>query len=349
MRADRLTRKTYLKKHHVRPDGEITIYDMTGTSAAMQECVRLDEIEIPTVAACESITALPESFETGHDILVWCAALMAESPAASRLWLDAQNDGWSVGIADLHSAGFHLDIPNKQILLDHFSLTPQALGRSAYFRNTLLITLVRALRDIWHERRLVPFESEYGPEDVLMLERVRSADCDAVTVLAVWELRGAGYADIWRHLIGSAEGDMALIFTRFLERDPTALFDGSALTHAFRQWYADETRVDGCDHETLETLDDVLLGSGETRPFGEKHLEAAALESLATLPDGTCYLAGLGDTILHDPFFAGLRDEINQTHLFQLMYDMEVTMVNNVPFRDRSLARKFFPMGDSLK
>lgn len=348
MRADRLTRKTYLKKHHVRPDGEITIYDLTGAPTGAQT-TRLDAIAAPQEMSCEKIAALPDTFETAGDILAWCAAVMAESPVASRLWAEARKAGWSVGIAELHSAGFHLDIPGRQILLDHFSMSPASLGRSPYFRNTLLITFIRALRDIWHEQRVaVPFENEYAPEDVLMLERVRAADCDAVTVLAVWELRGAGYAEIWRHLIGSAEGDMALIFTRFLERDPTALFDGSALTHAFRQWYADEIRVDGCDHETLETLDDVLLGSGESKPFGEKHLDASALESLAMLPDGTCYLAGLGDTILHDPFFAGLRDEINQTHLFQLMYDMEVTMVNNVPFRDRSLARKFFPMGDSL-
>jgi len=348
MRADRLTRKTYLKKHHIKPDGEITIYDLTGAAAGASEAISLAQIEIGDEPV-ETIAALPDAFETAADILYWCAALMAHSPAASRLWAEACAEGWSVAIADLHSAGFQLDIENRQITLDHFSLPPQALGRSAYFRNTLLITLVRALRDIWHERRVTPFESEYGPEDVLMLERVRAADCDTVTVLAVWELRGAGFAEIWRHLIGSAEGDMALIFTRFLERDPTALFDGSALTHAFRQWYADESRVDGCDHETLESLDDIMLGSGDSRPFGEKRLEAAALEALAVLPDGTCYLAGLGDTVRQDPFFAGLRDEINQTHLFQLMYDMEVTMVNNVPFRDKGLARKLFPMGDSLK
>ncbi len=349
MRADRLIRKTYLKKQHVRPDGEITIYDLTGVPAGSVETAKLGSIPLIPEPCYETIVALPDAFETADNILTWCAALMAESPTASQLWADAKNAGWSVGIADLHSTGFHLDLINKQILLDHFSMIPAALGRSAYFRNTLLITFIRALRDIWHEQRLAPFEAEYRPEDALMLERVRAADCDAVTVLAVWELRGAGYAEIWRHLIGSAEGDMALIFTRFLERDPTALFDGSALTHAFRQWYADETRVDGCDHETLEALDDILLGAGESKPFGEKRLEAAALESLAVLPDGMRYLAGLGDTIKDDPFFSGLRDEINQTHLFQLMYDMEVTMVNNVPFRDRTLARKLFPLGDGLK
>ncbi|MCB9990178.1 MAG: hypothetical protein H6867_02215 [Rhodospirillales bacterium] len=346
MKAERLSRKTYLKKHSVKPDGDITVYDLTASPLPQGETVLLDEIEIPDTTDFDKISALPHSFETQDDILSWCAALIAESPAASALYQDAAAQGWQVGLSDLHSSGFHLDIPGHKILLDHFAMSPAALGRSAYFRNTLLITFIRALRDIWHEHRNVPFEDEYGPEDVLMLERVRAADCDTVTVFAVWELRGAGYAEIWRHLIGSAEGDMAMIFSRFLERDPSALFDGGAMTYAFRQWYADEARVDGCDHETLEALDDILLDTTEIRAFGSKRLEALAIERLACMPDGTCYLAGLGDTIRRDPFFAGLHDEINQTHLFHLMYDMEVTMVNNVPFRDRSLARKMFPQGD---
>lgn len=344
MKADRLVRKSYLKKHHVRPEGEITIYDLTQGPKADTCPVAMYDVDIRT-GDSEKIAAMPFAFETQNDVLAWCRAIMAESPTASVLWRYAATEGWSVAIADLHSSGFHLDIPNKTILLDHFALTPSALGRSAYFRNTLLITFIRALRDIWHEHRVAPFEDEYGPENALMLERVRAADCDAVTVLVVWELRGAGHAEIWRHLIGSAEGDMAMVFTKFLERDPAALFNGTALIYAFRQWYADESRVDGCDHETLEALDDILLGAGERNPFGNKKLTAEAIESLAILPDGRCYLAGLGDTIRRDPYFAGLRDEINQTHLFQLMYDMEVTMVNNVPFRDRGLAKKFFPEG----
>lgn len=347
MKADRLTRKTYLKKHQVRPDGEITLYDLTETVHPEEaETLYLHDIKPSQETECDNINTLPYAFDSQKDILSWCVTLMEQSPTASALFKYISAEGWRVGIMDLHSSGFHLDMPGKTILLDHFALTPSALGRSAYFRNILLMTFIRALRDIWHEYHNVPFETQYAPEDVLMLERVRAADCDTVTVLAVWELRGAGFAEIWRHLIGSAEGDMALIFTKFLERDPTALFDGSALTYAFRQWYTDQTRVDGCDHETLEALDDILLESGEHSPFGTKKLEAQTLEALSQLPDGTCYLSGLGETINQDPYFAGLRDEINQTHLFQLMYDMEVTMVNNVPFRDRRLARMLFPQGE---
>jgi hypothetical protein len=190
---------------------------------------------------------------------------------------------------------------------------------------------------------LGPFEEEYSPEDVLMLERIRAADCDTCTILASWELRGAGYGEVWRHLLGTEEGDMAIVFTRVLERDPTALFDGAALAYAFRQWYAHSTRVDGCDHETLEVLDDILLDGGIDNPFGKKRIDHEIIETLSELPDGTLYLDGMSHVIINDPFFSGLKDEINQTHLFHLMYDLEVKMVENVPFRDHKLAKKIFP------
>lgn len=353
MRADRLERRTYFKKLNSLPQAEVAVYDLTGTCdlpddhectalASLVNTVRLADEDV------ELIATQPQHFKTQHEVLLWAVAVMGQSPLSYRMLEYAQQAGWRVGLTNLNNSGFYLDIEARILLLDHFALAPAALGRSAYFRNALLTTFVRALRDIWHEEAYGAFEDIFGPEDVLMLERVRAADCDIVTMAVCWELRGAGFADIWRHLLGTQEGDMALIFTRCLERDPRALFDGTALAYAFRQWYADDARVDGCDHQTLENLDDLLLGDeeGKANPFGETRLTAAMIEELGTLPDGTIYLAGMGEMILKDPFYAGLNDPINQTHLFHLMYDLEVTMINNVPFRDAKLAARIFPTGN---
>lgn len=353
MRADeRLNRKAHSRRasRADTPVRTLEIFDLTRPDEGCAPLTAFSAVELPEHLDYEFIIQLPFSFETHEDILAWAAALLADSPAASRLWIDAESAGWNVGIADLKNGGFYLDIAERVLLLDNYALSPAALGRSPYFRNALLVSLVRALRDIWHEEKSGAFADEFAPESALMLERVRAADCDTVTMLVGWELRGAGYADVWRHLIGAEEGDMALIFTRFLERDPTALFDGSALAYAFRQWYADETRVDATDHETLEALDDIMLNhTGVTAPFGERRLSVRDIERLGCLPDGRCYLKGLGDTIMRDPFFAGLHDPVNQTHLFHLMYDMEVVMVNNVPFRDARLARLIFPGADQQR
>ncbi|QQG36408.1 MAG: hypothetical protein HYS17_01035 [Micavibrio aeruginosavorus] len=346
---DRLNRKNHGRRSH-RADSEVPdvdIYDLTLPDEACFEPVLLSAVALPARLDYDSILAQPFSFEAHEDIGAWLAAILADSPTASRLWVEAERAGWQVGFADLKNSGSLIDIPSQTVLLDTYALSASALGRSPYFRNELLICFVRALRDIWHEQRYQALEDEFMPESLLMIERVRSADCDTAALLVGWELRGAGYTDVWRHLIGAEEGDMALVFTRFLERDPSALFDGSALAYAFRQWYADESRVDGCDHDTLEAMDDILLSyDGKVRPFGERRASVADIEALTTLPDGRCYLRGLAETILRDPFFAGLHDPVNQTHLFHLMYDMEVVMVNNVPFRDARLARLIFPGAD---
>lgn len=343
MKSDRLTRKTTLKKiSSLKPDGEITMYDFTTTEITDSPYFPLDVFYQPGQDDLLEDQA-PYNFNAETDVLRWVATMIHESPTAGVLYKEAEQAQWRIGFGNLNGGGFHLNIDDKRIVLDHFSMSPSALGRSAYFRNIVLVTFIRALRDIWHERRHVPFEDEYDPENVLMLERLRAADCDTVTMLCAWELRGAGFGEIWRHIIGSAEGDMAMIFTHVLERDPAAFLDGAALAYALRQWYADDSRVNGCDHETLEALDDLLLGSENHNPFGKTRLTHEKIESIGLLPDGTCYLAGLGETIKNDPFFAGLKDEINQCHLFQLMYDMEVTVVGNVPFRDRKLAVMMFP------
>lgn len=354
MKADRLERKTHFKKLNALPGSDVTVYDLTRDAIDVMDsesCTlgALIDAAIDLQQDSDSVSALPQHFADERDIMLWACAVLGHSPAAARLLDLAAEKGWQLGLSNLNNSGFYMDVPERILRLDHFALAPAALGRSAYFRNALLTTFVRALRDIAHEENFGPFEAVFGPEDVLMLERVRAADCDTVTVMACWELRGAGFTDVWRHLLGAQEGDMAMIFTRALERDPTALFDGAALAYAFRQWYADEARVDGCDHQTLESLDDLLLADAEGErthsPFGQTRLTAAMLEEIGTLPDGTCYLLGLGETILKDPFFAGLNDPINQTHFFHLIYDLEVTMVNGVPFRDANLARLIFPGG----
>ncbi len=335
MKPTRLARKT-----HIRPSSDTILFDMTDRTEG--DCaLPLSQCRASLQQDYGNLES--ESFASQKDILVWCANLLMESPSAGRMWAEAEKDGWSIGFGDLKNNGFMIDDRAKCIVLDHFALSPSALGRSAWFRNALLVTLIRALRDLWHDTRETDEQGTYVPEDFLMLERIRAADCDTFALLAGWELRGAGYGEVWRHMIGAPEGDMAMVFARHLERDPAAMFDGSALAYAFRQWFTDETRVNAVDHQTLNALDDRIAEGG----FGSEKLSGNAIEALSELPGGIFYLRGLGDSVRSDPFFAGLHDPINQTHLFHLVYDADVTMVNNVPFRDRRLAMLIFPEGSA--
>lgn len=187
------------------------------------------------------------------------------------------------------------------------------------------------------------FDEHYRPEHIMTMERVRAADCDVVSVLVGWELRGAGHGDLWRHLIGAGNGDMAMIYAGHLERDPSSGYNGYALAATFRQWFRDKERVNACDHDTLEYMDDVLGCGVDQDPFGRKKPSRMNIEVLSCLPDKTAYLQGMGGEILSDPLYCGMDDPINQSHLFHILYDLEAIVVRDVPFRDAGLAKKIFP------
>jgi hypothetical protein len=278
-----------------------------------------------------------------YGLLAWAVSALAFSPVMGALLKEAAAEGWHLALDDLDTHDFHLDVPDRLIIIGNNGLSASALGQSGYFRNILLVSMIRGLRDAWQEKRHGGFDSEYPPETVLALERVRAADLDVIATLAGWELRSEGYTELWRHLIGSEEGDIAMCFSTHLERDPAALFNGAALASAFARWFRNEERVDACDHETLEYIDEVLAANPGTNPFGRTKIRPVNIEILSCMPDKTAYLRGRGAEILADPLYAGLGDPVNQSHLMHILYDLQVTYAGNVPFRDPVLAAKIFP------
>jgi len=138
-----------------------------------------------------------------EDILSWAASILSISPTARRLVKDASSDGWEIALEDLNGPDFHLDVPEKTIILNRAELSDFALARSTYFSSILIISLVRALRDVWQEKRNGAFDEDYTPESILTLERVRAADLDVIAVMVAWELRCEGHNNLWRHILGS--------------------------------------------------------------------------------------------------------------------------------------------------
>jgi hypothetical protein len=347
VKSERLSRRSNIRK--ISRSGmiceELTIFPAKTTYDLIEEQtgVKMADIHALDIKRYANLEAIPYGFETEEDVLGWVAALATESPVAGALFAFAQKAGWRVMLADLSTGGFHLDIPERTLSLDHAGLSPSALGRSVFFRCALVQSFVRGLRDIWQEEKLGGIEHIYKPESYLLVERIRAADADCVSILAAWELRGAGYGDVWRHILGADDGDLAVTFGCALEKNPSSLYSGAALARTFAQWFEDDLRVDAVDHETLEHLDSVLENSDGAGALGDQMPTASQIEALSTLPDGVRYLADKGGNILKDPLYAGLSDAINQAHLFHIVYDSKVIMVGGVPFSDARLARKIFP------
>jgi len=344
VRADRFERKGASRRIKKMTE-DVVISHIRGNAghATSVGPVMLDSIRAEDIRAFHNLEAFPYAFETDHDVISWACAMAGESPTARLLLKEAQTEGWSVELDDLAQAGYAIDDQSRRIILDHFGYTANALGRSSYFRNALFVHFIKALREVWHERHGHNFDETHRADCILLLERARAADCQTVAILCGWELRGAGYADLWRSILGSDEGDMAMIFTRAIEKDPAGFYDGSVLTRTFCQWYGDEGRVASCDHVTLERLDEIVTLADGAEAFGSKPVRGHDIEKLSALPAGRPYLSGMGPNICTDPYFVALDDPINESHLFQIVYDSKVVMVSGVPFRDRKLARLIFP------
>lgn len=346
LRSDRFERKGHIRRS--KPTGEdMVVAKGRGNDQPDRHVypVMLGSIQFDHIRTYQNLEAYPYAFETDLDVLKWASAMAGESPTARSLLRQTQEEGWAIRLDDLSQGGYAIDTETKAILLDHYGFTAHALGRSSFYRNSLFVSYVKALREIWHDRQGHDFIGTHRPDAVLMLERARAADCETISILVGWELRAAGHSDLWRYILGSDEGDMAMIFTRAIEKDPAGFYDGSVLTRTFCQWYGDESRIIFCDHATLERMDEMLEVSEGAEVFGKEPLRAADIEKLSRLPGGKAYLLGMGSNICTDPYFMALNDPINEAHLFQVVYDSKVVMVEGVPFRDQKLARMIFPGG----
>lgn len=314
------------------------------------DCTTIPHIDLREVLAdvadfeLDDIEHLQQDIKCYEDVAYWASALLLQSATGARLLKSAADYDWALGFDDLDDNGWVLDNQDYIACINKAQIKVESLGRSPFFLNTILCDLIRAQRDIWLEERNEIDYADHHPETVLKVERMRAADIESLVIQVAWELRSIGYASLWRHLLGSDIGDMAILFSRFMERDPASLFDGSALLVAFKQWYADEDRINLIDRVALEICDDILFTSTEMkRVFKQKTLADKSLYEFFALPEGRPYLAPIMQEILRSPYFAAMQNPINEAHLYHILRDLEVCYVGNVPFRDPVLADKIFP------
>lgn len=272
---------------------------------------------------------------------------LQDSPLAAALIRRAVKKGWAIGVAPgdarLGDYFYCLDIEDKTIWLDHGGFSAQAIRRTPHCREALSGSLIRALRDIGHDTRLGAYQQAMRPDAVMMMERARCADIETVCVLAAWELRGAGHAGLWRHLLGSEDGDIALTFGYMIEKNPKSLYDGKALAETFLRWYVDPMRLNSCDHDTLEILDHLVDERDPEDGWGKLSFTAEDARDISILPDGLAYLKDEARILVSAPEYQTVPDAINEAHLFQIAHDLSACRVAGVPFRTAALARKMFP------
>ena len=271
--------------------------------------------------------------------LKWLSSVLNQSPTMCALLDEVDIDDWGFVIAKDSSASYKIDIEHDVVILP-------SLMKKTQSRHDLVINTIRALRDMWYEDNHFDLYETLQPEEWLKWERLRSADIESFTVLVCWELRIAGERDLWRTLMGSDIGDMAMIFQAIDERQKPSESGLDSYTkplmHTFRQWFMAEERINDADTVTLSVIDETVLNALLQEPFGHERLSGVDVEERITMPNGQAYLQDMA-SMLNNPDFCAIPNEINQTHFFHIMNDLETVQISGVRFRDKALAAMIFP------
>lgn len=286
---------------------------------------------------------LPFSFASDYDVIVWAMALLCESPLARSFAFDARFEDWAIELDECEDGRHIVDGQMRVLIMPRFVPSAVALGRSPYFRHMFLVELCRGLRAIWHQDTGVRHGWDLTIPQQLQWNRLRQADHDLLSLMIAWEIREAGFPELWRHMIGSELGDLAVAFSATLERSPAGIEPPLLLRKIFLQWMETDSFLNAVDHRTLTRLDDYLDAPGSGRPYGAARLSSGDVVKIATLPQGAGYLDTLATLILSDEFFSRMPDPINETHFQHILRDLTAQRLASAGFHDKDLARKIFP------
>ena len=286
---------------------------------------------------------LPFSFATDYDVVVWAMATLCESPLARSFAFDARFEDWAIELDECEDGRHIIDGQMRVLIVPRFVPSAVALGRSPYFRYMFLAELCRGLRAIWHQDTGVRHGWDLTIPQQLQWNRLRQADHDLMALIMAWEVREAGFPELWRHMIGSDLGDLAVAFSATLERNPAGIDLPAVLRKLFLQWMEHDPFLNSVDHRTLARLDDYISSPGSGRPYGGDRLSVSDVMRLASLPEESGYLDALARHILSDEYFARMPDLINETHFQHILRDLTAQRIAAAGFHDKELARRIFP------
>ena len=235
---------------------------------------------------------------------------------------------------------YHIDSVNR-------TLSMREDGSSAYFAAEYCLNLIEALRLVGHIERVRDDVRSFHPEGLMRLTRLCMADAAAYTVLMAWRLKMDNEDQVlWKHVLCGDYSDIAQQFARvwdrfhlhpgFFQND----LEKKSLAAAFHQWFSDTGRMNAIDRDTLDYMDELLW---EDSSFGNRFPKAQDV-ACHTLygADQYSYLTqqSIAD-VTHDPYYSTIHDTVTQTHLMQIIAEMNKFRVGGLLFNDRILAERF--------
>ncbi|MDY0029823.1 MAG: hypothetical protein RBR86_07770 [Pseudobdellovibrionaceae bacterium] len=287
-------------------------------------------------------------FECDEDALVWGLSVLCETRLGRDLAFDARFEDWSIEVDDIEDGAHIINTQLRILILPRCAPSPQTLSRSQSDRCTFLLEFARGLRGIWHDMTDARITADITIDDQILWARLRQADLDMCALRMAWEIRQAGMAGLWRQIIASPLGDMAVVAGEIWggeeQEDAREAADLMlyGFSHLILEWLKDATLVNGVDAQTLDALD-VRLQRSINDVCGPVQLTARDILNLSTIPGEGAYLAPLARTILFAPSFRDVLDPVNEAYLRQILEECELNRSSPLVFSDSELEKKFFP------
>ncbi len=289
----------------------------------------------------------PAHFETDEDALVWGLSVLCETKLGRDLAYDARFEDWSIEVDDIEQASHIIDPQLRILILPRFSVSPATLARSQNDRALFLMELARGLRGIWHDMTGVRNDQNLTADDQILWERLRAADHDLCALRMAWDLRQQGMGGLWRQIIASQLGDLAVTAGELWatedendQREEAPPLYG--FSHLVLGWLRDSVLVNSRDSQTLDAMD-LRLQRNIREVCGPEQISASELMTLSTLPSEGAYLAPIARTVMYAAEFREIPDTVNEAYLRQILEDCELTRTSPLVFSDSELEKKFFP------
>lgn len=280
----------------------------------------------------------------GLNAIIAKTEAQALRPYILDLWKDI-DPHWDIAMEDMTNHAYDIDTETKIITVNSRGYLEDAVLASPYFAPQILLNIIEAARMVRHIEWIDDALDRYHPESIVKIGRICVADSITQMIAMAWEARGEGYDNLWKHSLCGAYTDMAQCYDRVMERTLTQGYDyedatKEALSLTFRTWFTDPDRVNACDRDSMDMMDDMIFDEGR---MGKNQIDPATAVCLTLqVGDDTSYLpADITRDIVTNPFYGAVEDPINHTHLTQIIRDNQVNEVSGIPFRDETLARRF--------
>jgi hypothetical protein len=184
-----------------------------------------------------------------------------------------------------------------------------------------ILLLARELRRCWQIRRMGALNVlSFGPDQAILLNRLKTADLQTAMIRIGWELQLSGERRVWKRIETSSLSDLGGAFAREAFLDFRSLNNGNAAVAVFEQWFL-SARCKLADKEVIHDM----LGDNQDyvfkAPVIEDEIKAETVMALGSMPFGKNYLATHVQTLLNDPLFREVKDRSNANFLWFVKFE----------------------------